>query len=81
MLLGVGLLCIVAAPLLAPLPGPGGIPLFLVGLTLLLRYTRRAKKLYVRAKKRWPKHGDWADWGLRRASAKRRAALAKREDG
>jgi len=77
MLIGLGGLCMVLAPIIAPIPGPGGIPLFLAGLTLLLRYTRWAKRLYVRLKRRWPRQGALADRGLRRASAKRRAAAAR----
>ena len=72
------LLCIVAV-IVGPLPGPGFIPLFVGGLTLLLRYAKWSKRLYVRLKRRWPKHGTLADRGLRRASARRRASIAKRD--
>ena len=75
-LLGIGAFCIVIAPIVGLLPGPGGTPLFLLGLTMMLRYAHWTKRLYVRLKKRWPKQGKFADWGLRRGSAKRRAALA-----
>lgn len=78
-LVGVGGLCVIAAPIIAPLPGPGGIPLLLAGITLMLRYTRWAKRLYARAKRRWPKHGALADRGLRRPSAKRRVEMAKQQ--
>jgi hypothetical protein len=71
-----GVLLMILAVIVGPLPGPGFIPLFLGGLTLLLRYATWSKRLYVRLKRRWPKHGAFADKGLRRASAKRRARLA-----
>lgn len=71
-----GILLIILGVLVGPLPGPGFIPLFIAGLTLLLRYATWSKRLYVRLKRRWPKHGAFADKGLRRASAKRRANLA-----
>lgn len=75
-----GVLLIIAAPIASPLPGPGGILLFAGGLTLILRTSLWAKKRYV-AFKRWqPRAGGWADWGLRRGSARRRVALAKERD-
>jgi len=62
-------------------PGPGGIFVFAAGLSLALKYSEWAKRLYVRFKKRYPNKGRWADWGLRRESAKRREALRKVELG
>jgi len=41
-------------------------------LSLILKYTGWAKRLYVRFKRKHPKKGSWADWSLRRASARRR---------
>src|SRR3712207_2032525 len=73
----VGFILIGRTPLVGPIPGPGGVVVVAAGLTLVLRYSAWAKRYYVRFKRRHPKKGDWADWGLRRASAKRRAALAK----
>jgi len=72
-LIGTGVLCLILAPIIAPLPGPGGIPLFLAGTTLLLRNSGWAKRLYVRLKRRWPRQGKWVDHGLRRRSVRRRA--------
>ncbi len=79
LLVAVGILLIVVGVIIGPLPGPGFIPLFIGGLTLLLRYASWSKRLYVRLKRRWPRHGAFADRGLRRASAKRRAKLASRK--
>jgi Putative transmembrane protein (PGPGW) len=75
--LGVALMII--SPIIGALPGPGFIIVFPVGLGLSLKYSRWAKRRYVQFKRRWPKHGRWADWGLRRASAKRRAELERPE--
>ena len=72
-----GFILIALTPLLGPVPGPGGVFVFAAGLSLVLRYSAWAKRYYVRFKRRHPKKGDWADWGLRRASAKRRQALLK----
>jgi ribonuclease P protein component len=73
----VGFVLIGLTPLVGPIPGPGGVVVFAAGLTLVLRYSAWAKRYYVRFKRRHPKKGDWADWGLRRPSAKRRQALLK----
>ncbi|MCJ8157470.1 hypothetical protein [Sphingomonas sp. LaA6.9] len=72
-----GCALIVLAPIVSPLPGPGGIVLFAIGASLALRNSHWAKKRYVAFKKRHPKYGEWADWSLRRASAKRRAEIAR----
>lgn len=73
-LIGLGLLLMAAAPIVGPLPGPGGIIVLAAGLTLVLKYSGWAKRLYVRFKRNHPKKGEWADWGLRRKSALRRKA-------
>jgi Putative transmembrane protein (PGPGW) len=75
-----GILLMIISPIIGALPGPGFIIVFPVGLGLSLKYSRWAKRRYVQFKRRWPKHGHWADWGLRRASAKRRAALKREEN-
>ena len=79
-LFALGVLLILATPLVAPLPGPGGIFVFAAGLTLILRTSLWAKKHYVRFKRWQPKAGSWADWGLRRKSARRRVALAREKE-
>ena len=73
----VGLLLIAVTPLVGPIPGPGGIIVFGAGLSLVLKYTGWAKRLYVRFKRRHPNKGRWADWSLRRASARRREERAQ----
>lgn len=74
-----GCIVVIASPIIGAIPGPGGIFVFAFGLGLMLRYSRWAKRRYVHFKRRWPKHGAWADWGLRRASAKRRSDRIVRE--
>jgi ribonuclease P protein component len=74
-----GFILICLAPVLGPIPGPGGIIVFAAGLSLVLRYSAWAKRHYVRFKRRHPRKGEWADWGLRRASAKRRQERLKAE--
>jgi hypothetical protein len=76
-LVGLGFLLIALTPFVGPIPGPGGIIVFGAGLTLVLRYSGWAKRVYVRLKRKHPKKGAWADWSLRRQSAERRHALKK----
>jgi hypothetical protein len=77
LLVALGFLLIALTPLVGPIPGPGGIIVFGAGLSLILKYTGWAKRLYVRFKRKHPKKGSWADWSLRRASARRRHERSK----
>jgi hypothetical protein len=63
------------------LPGPGGIFVFAAGLALVLKTSMWAKRRYVDFKRKQPKIGRWADWGLRRRSALRRERLRKEQQG
>jgi hypothetical protein len=73
-----GLLLLILSTLAGAIPGPGGVFVFAAGLTLALRNSDWAKRQYVRFKQWQPKAGRWADWGLRRRSARRREAIRKR---
>ena len=75
----VGVLLIVLSPLAGAIPGPGGIFVFALGLAMVLKTSMWAKRRYVRFKRKQPKIGRWADWGLRRRSALRREQLAKEQ--
>jgi hypothetical protein len=72
-----GLLLLIVSPLAGAIPGPGGVFVFAAGLTLALRNSDWAKRQYVRFKVWQPKAGRWADWGLRRRSARRREAIRR----
>ncbi len=72
-----GLLLMVVSPAAAILPGPGGIFVFAAGLALALKNSEWAKRKYVALKRRHPRKGAWADWGMRRQSAQRREAKRK----
>jgi hypothetical protein len=76
-----GCLLILISPLAGAIPGPGGIFVFAAGLGLVLKYSSWAKRRYVHFKRRHPKKGRWADWGMRRASARRRDAIRREADG
>ncbi|MBO9622380.1 MAG: hypothetical protein J7500_06685 [Sphingomonas sp.] len=77
MLLGLGIVLMLAAPLLGVLPGPGGIFVFAGGLVLALRNSPWARKRFARLCKRYPKLGHYSDMALRRPSSRRRRARAQ----
>ena len=75
-----GVLLILVSPLAGVIPGPGGVFVFAIGLAMVLKTSMWAKRRYVHFKRWQPKAGRWADWGLRRRSAKRREALRKERE-
>jgi hypothetical protein len=75
-----GCLLIIISPLVGAVPGPGGVFVFAAGLALVLQNSEWAKRLYVRFKRKHPNKGRWADWGLRRPSARRREELRKQSE-
>jgi hypothetical protein len=72
-----GVILILLSPVVGALPGPGGIFVLALGLAMVLRTSRWARRRYVEFKRWQPKAGRWTDWGLRRKSAQRRDAIAK----
>ena len=74
------LLLFVVAPLVGALPGPGGVVVAGIGLAMVLKTSMWAKRRYVRFKRSRPKVGGWADWALRRRSAKRRMEVQKQRE-
>ena len=76
----IGVILILLSPAAGIIPGPGGIFVFAIGLAMVLKTSMWAKRRYVRFKRWQPKAGRWADWGLRRRSAKRREAMRKHRD-
>ena len=79
-LFGLGVLLMIVSPIAGAIPGPGGIFVFAGGLALALRNSPWAKRRYVHFKRWQPRFGAWADWGLRRRSAKRREEMRKARD-
>ncbi|MEO6113741.1 MAG: hypothetical protein ABIP07_04760 [Sphingomicrobium sp.] len=73
----VGAILMILSPVAGIIPGPGGIFVFAIGLAMVLKTSMWAKRHYVRFKYWQPKVGRWADWGLRRKSAKRRESIRK----
>ena len=54
-LMAVGFLIIVLGILIAPLPGPGGVPVIALGLVIVLRNSWWAKRQFIRAQHARPK--------------------------
>lgn len=75
----VGVLLMIGGVLIGPLPGPGFLILFPLGLMLCLQNSAWAKRRYVRFKRSHPGYGDRADRIMRRVSAARRRARAALE--
>ena len=50
-----GVVIVLLGVLIAPIPGPGGIPVIALGLVVILRNSYKAKKAFVRAQRRWPR--------------------------
>jgi len=74
-----GVLLIIGAGLVGPIPGPGGIFFFAGGMVLILRNSGWARRQFARWKRRWPKTGHVVDLTMRRGSAMRRRERAKSE--
>ncbi|PKP88071.1 MAG: hypothetical protein CVT78_05905 [Alphaproteobacteria bacterium HGW-Alphaproteobacteria-17] len=79
-LFGTGILLMIVAVIIGPLPGPGFIVVFPVGLMLCLQNSAWAKRIYVRFKRRHPRYAAWTDRVMQRASAARRRKLRSREN-
>jgi hypothetical protein len=71
-MLALGPALIVLSPVVGLIPGPGGLLVLLAGVAITLQSSPVAKRVYVRAKRRWPGLGHWSDKGLRRPSHFRR---------
>jgi len=54
-LMGVGFFIILLGILIAPLPGPGGVPVIALGLVIVLRNSWWAKRQFIRAQRARPK--------------------------
>jgi hypothetical protein len=51
----VGFAVIIAGSLIAPIPGPGGIPVIVVGVMIVLRNSFKARREFVRLTRRHPR--------------------------
>lgn len=76
----VGVILMIISPVVGAVPGPGGVFVFALGLAMVLKTSRWARRHYVRFKRWQPEAGRWTDWGLRRKSALRREAIRKQQN-
>ena len=83
----VGILFLIAALIVGPLPGPGGVLFAVPGLILVLKSSMWARRRYVKFKRWRPRvmgrrltPGRWTDLALRRRSALRRERLRKEQE-
>ena len=71
-LMVVGVILILLAGVVGPLPGPGGIFFVAGGLALILPNSRWAMRRFAHLKRKWPRVGALIDRVMRRPSARRR---------
>ncbi len=62
----------ICAPIIGIFPGPGGLILFPLGLGLVLKNSRWAKRRFTSYTKRHPAYGTWINWAMRRKRFKER---------
>lgn len=67
-LLVLGWVCVFIGLVIGPLPGPGGIPMILLGTTIILTQSFAARRNFVKLNRRYPK---WIG-PLRRRLSKRK---------
>ncbi len=66
-MLCMGWLLVLASPVIGALPGPGFIIVFPLGLAVILKHSRWAKRRYAKLTRANPDYGDWINWALGRA--------------
>lgn len=62
----VGWMLVFSAPIVGLLPGPGGTVVFVIGLAVILKHSRWAKRRYARITRANPEYGEWVNWAMRR---------------
>jgi hypothetical protein len=50
-----GVVVVISGALIGALPGPGGIPIVSLGLVMILKNSRGARRAFIRAQRRWPR--------------------------
>jgi hypothetical protein len=71
-MLWLGWLLVLGAPLLGPIPGPGALLILPIGLAIILKHSLWAKKRYARAARLHPQYANWANWAMRRSKVTER---------
>lgn len=71
-LVSIGWLLIAGAVAIGPLPGPGPLILAPVGMAMVLKNSRWAKKRYSRFARTHPEYGRWLNWMMGRSKGQGR---------
>ena len=71
-MLSLGWVLVLGAPLLGPIPGPGPLVILPIGLAIILKHSRWAKKRYARIARRHPEYARWTNWAMRRSKVTER---------
>ena len=69
-MLVLGWILVAATPIVGLFPGPGGVVVFAVGLAVILKHSRWAKRRYARLTRAYPEYGDWINWAIGRGKGK-----------
>ncbi|HEX8383252.1 MAG TPA: hypothetical protein VF592_07750 [Sphingomonas sp.] len=77
LLVALGIMLLLLAAAVSPLPGPGGIFFVAGGLILILRNSAWARRRFTRWRRSWPRLGALLDRAMRRPSARRRRVRAE----
>lgn len=68
-MLCLGWILVLASPVIGALPGPGFLIVFPVGLAVILKHSRWAKRRYARITRANPEYGAWINWAMRRSKS------------
>ncbi|MEE9434639.1 MAG: hypothetical protein V3V15_10415 [Sphingorhabdus sp.] len=67
-----GWFLMLVSPVIGAIPGPGFVIVFPIGLAMVLKNSKAAKRQYLKLTRRFPKYGRWSNWALRRNREKKR---------
>ncbi len=70
-----GWILLIITPFIGVFPGPGGLILFPIGLALVLRNSKWAKRRYSSFTKQHSEYGEWANWAMGRKRFKVRPSF------
>ncbi len=69
---GIGLVALGA--IISPIPGPGGLPVMLLGAVVILRNSQAMRRRWIKLRRRWPGAVGTFDSLMRGAARRRRKA-------
>ncbi len=72
-----GIFLVLISPIIGAIPGPGFIIVFPIGLALILKSSRTAKRLYARFVHKFPRYGHWTNRLLRQRYRRKAKDMAE----